>query len=528
MTLRRAANAVLKPLGLRLRARRDAYDGAQHNRTTADWRAWIMSPVQEQRFALHTLRARARDLCRNNPHARRFVNAITENVLGPNGIMLRATNLLADGTRDTARNAKVEAAWRNWNRRGNATLDGRLGGIAAASVALQAIVCDGEVFVRKIPFADNPHGFAVQLIDADYVDEFYNVPAGPGQNAIQMGIEVDALGRVVAYHVWTRHPFDPSMGATKERIRIPAAEIEHLGIMRRPGQLRYESWFAPIMVPARHLGGYVEAEIIAARTASAKMGFIIPGDGDTGEDPEENPEEEKYFEAAPGIIERLKQGDTFAEWDPQHPSANFGPFLLAMLRMQAAGLNIGQTTLTADFSGFNYSSHRGEKLMERDGFRVLQRWFAEEWCDPLFAAWLPMARLAGALTVSGATSQSAAHTWRFRGWDWVDPLKDMEANAKELALRLTSRQRLCAEVGVDFEEILAELKEEADLAESYGVSLPDPAPALSSSSPTVGVTDETGGDAGDAGDGTGANGDGGSAAPGKKRFALVRGRVAAP
>lgn len=470
--LDRAARQVEKRSGL-VRRSGTSFAGAANNRLLADWSKWVMSPTLELKYELTQLRARSRDLCKNNPHGRRFLAAVAENVIGHKGIRLQARNLLPDGERDRPNNARIEQGWRDFGRYGVCTVDRHHTWIGAQQLGAKLMAMDGEVFWRDVAGYDNAHGFAIQFIDPDLIDETFSVPSRGPANEIVMGVEIDEWGAEVAYWMWTQYSSD-NTGRLRERIRVPATEMHHLFVQRRPNQYRGDPWLAPVMVPMQHTGGYVEAEIVAARASAAKMGFIIPGE-DNGEDESEQPDEEKFFEAAAGIVERLKHGDTFAEWDPQHPTGAFESFIAAMARMTAAGLNMGPTTLTGDYTRTNYSSHRGEKLVERDGWRVLQGFFAEGFNEAVFLKWLPIARLAGALDLPGKTQQWLAHDWRPRGWPWVDPLRDLEANGTALAMQLTSRTRLCAEEGEDFEEILAELAEEKDLAASYGVELSDPA-----------------------------------------------------
>jgi capsid protein len=70
-----------------------------------------------------------------------------------------------------------------------------------------------------------------------------------------------------------------------------------------------------------------------------------------------------------------------------------------------------------------------------------------------------------------------------RGWDWVDPYKDQLANTEGLGNRTTTRTAIAAEQGNDFEDILAELAREKDLAAQYGIELeqlPTVTPAVAS------------------------------------------------
>lgn len=460
--------------------RRDVFDAAAQSRLFADWNGYILSAVQELRYELRTLRGRSRALVRNNPHARRFINALTTNVVGPKGIRLQPTNLARDGKRDRASNVYVQTAWQSWGRRGTCTVDKRLSWNDVERLVLATIAGDGEALVYEVPYADNAFGYALQLIDADLLDEDYNLASGPNGNPIRMGIELDRLTQApVAYHLWSRHPQDIETGVPLERKRYGADVLHHLFVPWRIGQLRGIPWMAPAMKALQHLGGYVDAEVIAARTASAKMGFILQnaGEGASGPDPdaiEEESQEAPYLEAAPGIIDRLGPGESFANWDPTHPTTQVHAFMNAMLHFIAAGVNVSAMTLSGDVSQANYSSLREGKNTERDAWEMLQTWYAGELHEPVFTNWLPLARTAGAIPLRGPAAAFAAHRWQPRGWRWVDPLKDVEASAKELSLRLTTRTRLAAERGDDFEEILTEWSDEQELAAELGVSLPEP------------------------------------------------------
>ena len=68
----------------------------------------------------------------------------------------------------------------------------------------------------------------------------------------------------------------------------------------------------------------------------------------------------------------------------------------------------------------------------------------------------------------------AAHAWQFRGWSWVDPLKDIQTAKEGLALKITSRSRIASEMGRDIEDVFDELQQEEKLAAKYGQSLAPP------------------------------------------------------
>lgn len=71
-------------------------------------------------------RNRARDLERQNPFARRFLQMSATNVVGPHGIALQPLARRADGALDEADNAALLESWRAWGKVGSCTIDHRL------------------------------------------------------------------------------------------------------------------------------------------------------------------------------------------------------------------------------------------------------------------------------------------------------------------------------------------------------------------------------------------------------------------
>ena len=61
--------------------------------------------------------------------------------------------------------------------------------------------------------------------------------------------------------------------------------------------------------------------------------------------------------------------------------------------------------------------------------------------------------------------------WQPRGWAWVDPLKDQNANKLAIDLGVMSRSEVAASQGRDFEDTLAQLQIENDLLEKYGITV---------------------------------------------------------
>lgn len=447
------------------------FAASQHSRLTMDWIQRPLSGDQEIQHDMSVLRRRAREQIRNNGHARRFINMMKRNVIGPYGIRLQAQIERPDGTLDLEINRRIERAWRRWCEPGHCTTDRRWGFVDVQHQLVAALAGDGEVLIRLHPAFENDFGFALELIDADMLDQDFHRPRGRGLNEVRFGIEVDAWGAPLAYHVWNRHPADHFRDSLVRR-RIPATEIIHHYVPLRVNQSRGVTWFAPILLDSKMLGGYREAELVAARTAAAKMGFITRSESNSDFVPPGPEDARQTMDASPGTIETLSWGEKFEAWDPSHPNSAYGDFEKAVLRTICAGLDVSYSTLTSDLSDANYSSMRSGLLEERDAWKLLQGFVVRHVHRRVYREWLKYALLTGQLELPSVDAQEYWDvTWMPRGWDWVDPLKEVQGSVLAVDAGFESRTAIAAARGRDFEEILKERQREEELAAELGVSL---------------------------------------------------------
>lgn len=461
------------------RGERLFYQGGNVSRLNQDWVTLPTTPDQEARFNLRRLRARARDLVRNNAHAKRFIALTKANVVGPNGFRLRGRLRAGDGSLDTEANKALERAWRRWGRAEFCTVDGKLNLIQAQQHAIASWAMDGEVLIRKvrgrIKGQNNEFGFALQFLDPDQLDETHSIVAGPGQNEIRLGVEIDGWGRAVAYHILTRHPNDFIQPG--ERERIPADQIIHLFKPYRVNQTRGVTPFAPVMADLRMLGGYREAELVGARAGASKIGIIENDPATyTVEDSLFTPEKALRMDFNPGTIEELPPGKKFVGFDSNRPSQAYKEFEKAILQSISSGLSVPYVSLSSNLEGVNYSSIRQGVLDARDEWRMLQVWMTEQFMRAVYEAWLPMAELTGKIETAGRELDEFEDVdFMARGWDWVDPLKDIQASVLAIDAKLDTRQATVAQEGRDISEIIEALAEEAKLIQKFGLDpeLPD-------------------------------------------------------
>lgn len=446
------------------------YSAANVNSRIMNFSPNLDSPNKEIKRDLRSLRAHSRTLVRDNAFMRRFLQLCGTHIVGPNGITFDSVITGNLGNPKKEWNSQVKAAWKEWGK--NASVDG-MPWADFEALTLETAATDGEAFVRMVAGFPNAFGFAVELIDADRVDSTWNRAPEKGVNEIAMGVEIDTWGRRVAYWVWTAHPSDMAMD--RKRVRIPADELLHIGRPDRTHSTRFIPWATSVMALMNLLGRYWNSEIAAANWEADRLGFLTseigtmdPSDG--GEDTvdpstlEVQSDMAQFVGLPPGVKAEIP--------NIQHPSTAFDPFSKAMLRGIASGLGVAYHSLTGDVGAANYSSARVALLEERDNWRKLQGWFVRAFHNRLFPRWLDMAILSGNLKIPVSDpARLCAPVWYPRGWEWIDPQKDADASKAAIAGGFTTLQKVCAEAGDDWDEILVQRAKEQKRAKELGLFL---------------------------------------------------------
>jgi lambda family phage portal protein len=474
-------------------AARRTYAAAQSNRLTDGWTTTSLSSTASLLGQLDVLRARSRQLHKDNEYAERYQQLVSANIVGPQGFRFEARVTEPDGTTpDNLANAAIEQAWARWSARGSCEASGRLSLREVCHLLIKAAACDGEYLARWVRGTDarNPFGLAIQVLDVNRIDTQLNRSAAEGVNAILMGIEVDTLLRPVAYHLRPAMQGDIYHLARNPAPaqRIPAEDILHGFVADTPEQVRGVPWMHAAMLALNNLGGYQEAAIIASRIGASKMGFFTTPEGqpDTLAVEGDGTAEQPFTtDAAPGQFDVLPEGYQFQSFNPEYPVAMFGEFVKANLRGIASGLGVTYHGLANDLEGVSYSSIRSGTLEERDGWMVLQQWFIDAFLEPVFTEWLRYALAMGQCTMPNGSAlplakldKFQAHSFQGRRWAWVDPLKDVEADIKAMQAGLRSPQDVAAGMGSDLETVLQQIQAANAMADRYGVTLATMLPAL--------------------------------------------------
>lgn len=474
-----------------------AFAGAQIGRMFSDWIASATSADAEIRGSYRRLIDRSRSLERDNDYQRGFLLSCQRNINGSHRFDLRcdAGQLVMRKGKvqwqpDVEAKALIEEAWREWGKKGSCTVCRKFSWRDVRRLAVRSVVRDGNVIIRKVrgAAAGNRFGFALQLWEIDHLDleKFQSRTREGGE--IRFGIELDALGGPIAYWLRARHPGDECGSGTS--VRFTAAEVYHLFLPDRAEQSIGYPWIVSAITRLRQLGAFEEAAVIAARLGASKAGFFkTKGTSSWTGDTDGNGR--AVMAAEPGQFEELPEGWELENWDPAYPNIETGDFRKAMLRGVCSSLGVSYTTLGNDLESVNFSSARVGLFDEREGWKDLQLFFTEGLWEPIYADWLESALTLSALgkLPLAKYAQFNRPVFKARRWPAIDPLKEVEAAAREIDLKLSSRREKIEERGGDVEEVFHDNLEDQTLAAELGLSL---ATAETADVTTTLIDEETG------------------------------------
>ena len=465
------------------RQRTRMFGGAQTSRLTSDWVTSVTSADQEIKGSLKRLRSRSRQLVRDNDYAKSAVRVVRNSVVGT-GVRLQAQVMRQRGGKlDIRINEQIEKAWSTWGRKDSCNTAGQLCFADIEKLAVSSMCESGEVFIRMVrqKFGRSKVNFALEVLEADQLDEDYNSPSTKAGNVWKLGVELDKFGRPVSYAFLSRHPGDtafPTREPSKRHIIVAAKDVIHLfdRTSARPGQTRGVPWLASAMQRMHHLDGWEQASVVRARASSALMGFIQTPEGElVGDEVFENERVESF---SPGKFAYLAPGQSITIPDMDSPSGEYEPFLRAQLRALGAGVGCSYEVLSNDYSQSNYSSSRLALLQDRDNWRSIQQMMKDQFYQPIYDAWLEMAVLSGALnlpTYETEPERYEAVRWVCRGYHYVDPQKEIAAQKAAVRSGFKTLADCVAENGGDFDEFLvARQSELAKLDEMNIITDTDP------------------------------------------------------
>jgi lambda family phage portal protein len=368
----------------------------------------------------------------------------------------------------------------------------------------------GEVFYRfraRRPEDGLTIPFQLQMLPSEMLPRNMNEPGRnldgtANGNTIRAGIEFDAIGKRVAYHFFRKHPGDVTeggftgtgIGSRAETVRVPAEDVLHLIDPIDAGQLRGVPRFAPGIVKAHLLDLYDDAELDRKKVAALHALFV---ETETPEDwdPEDNETaadiEPPALDLQPGLVTFLKPGEKVTTSSPADSGTTYEPFQYRTLLQLSAALGIPYPMLTNDVRQATFASQRAAIIDFRRRVETFQHAILVfQFCRPVIGRFLDIGILAGAFSLPTYERRRKEYTasvsWLPPKWEWVDPLKDVNAELAMIRGKLKSRSQAIAERGYDPETVDEQIAEEREREARLGI---EGEPGPDASAPMRGVDD---------------------------------------
>lgn len=509
------ASGTPLPPEVRATARRryamnSAYQAAGSDHASmANWNPGTWSGQSALSFSRDFISDRVQDAVRNNGWASAGVSRLVDTIIGsgwrlssqPNFRTLNLTPDEADEIGD-----QIEALWSdvahdpgNWfDAERTKSVAGLLG------LAARHRFSDGEAFA-VLPWRPgaNGYGTCVHVVDPARICNPYGVV---DSDTLRDGVEIDAFGAPIAYHVRRSHPGDIARPMRDSFIwdRVEK-ETEwgrplavHAFEASRAGMTRGPSPWASVLQSLKQISDYNDYELQAAALNAVMAAFITtPMDMDQLADSIGAADTSKavnsLFEAqaaAQGAaykadpirlkgaqVNFLNPGEEVSFTKSEHPNAAFEVFVNAGLRNIASAIGLTYEQLTMDWSKVNYSSARAALLEIWRGLTSRKSYLAHGFMQPIHMAWLEEVfdqrriilppRAVSFEANPGAWARAA---WIGAGRGWVDPEKEAKAAAIRLATGLTTQESEAAEQGRDWKEDIMQRSRELKFAAKHGVT----------------------------------------------------------
>lgn len=438
------------------------------NLTKKSMRGWMYhggSPKEDIEDNLDVLRQRSRDAYMGIPTASAALKTMRTNVVA-GGLMpspqidadyLRLTNEQAE-----ALQAQILREFALWADTPVCDADRVDNFYKLQQLAFLSYLMNGDAFallpVKEQP--GQPYSLRVRVIEADRVcsPDGYDrlVPCevkGHKVHSIVQGVETDADGMVIAYWICNQHPLSSlsNQAGALEWTRVEAygssgrPNVLHVMNRERAGQRRGVPILAPVLEALKQLGRYTEAEITAAVISAMFTVFIQSATVQNGKPigealpPEQliDAQDQGTIELGNGAIVALNPGETVEFAKPEHPNSGYDAFFNAMVKEIGAALEIPPEVLEKQFTQ-NFSSARGS-LNEFWRTCGMQRdWFSDDFCQPVYEAWLAEAVARGRIKAPGFFGDPAIRKayadckWNGPSRTALNPSQEVEAAIKRV------------------------------------------------------------------------------------------------
>lgn len=388
-------------------------------------------------------------------------------------------------------------------------------------MAYVSYLVDGDAFAlfrRKPPTSYMPYSLRLQILEGNRISNPMDgsYPGGLGPFAVEMvspdtgnrivsGVEIDTDGAVEAYWVCNKVQGDAVEIAKIEKwVRVKAfgdlsgmPNIVQICHDIRSEQYRGVPYLAPVIETLKQVSRYTNAELTAAIIKSffalfftnnpsgaselpAPTAYNMGDEGDEEYDPHAPVVDVSEYKLGPGTLNALPAGVDIKAVDAGRSMSTFDAFVSQLIKQIGAAIGVPYEVIMKNFTS-SYSASRAAMLQAWEEFKLRRTWFARDFCQPVYEAWLAEAIAIGRIEAPGFFDDPAIRAaWCHADWygptmSILDPVKDITGSALRVQYGLSTREREAAEMtGMDFEENIEQLAWEQKKLEELGLPKGNP------------------------------------------------------
>jgi lambda family phage portal protein len=418
---------------------------------------------------LDLLRTRSRDLVRNDPLAQSAIATKVAHVIGSGHVVrpeIDADRLRISPEEALAWEEMALDIWTDWAQSRDCDVTRSQTFAELEDLVYRSRLLSGDVLVlrRFKPRPGRLLASAVQVIEADRLS---NPDWQMDCDTLAGGIEKDADGAAVAYHVASRHAMDVGARTGTSWQRVAAYDaagrplVLHIhGAVGRPEMSRFAPMLAPVIEALKQRSRYTEAELMAAvvsacfaigmKSPDGDLGGPLGGVGEGAGAASGDPRNKAIALTEPGLIFDLMPDEEIQSFVPGRPNPQFAPFIDAVAREVGAGTDLPAELLLKQFNA-SYSASRAAMEMAWLFFRTDRVLHVSQFCKPLYEDVIGEAVARGLLKAPGFfTDPIRRQAWLGAVWmgparPTIDPTKDATADAAYLEMGATDLTRIAAE-----------------------------------------------------------------------------------
>jgi lambda family phage portal protein len=399
---------------------------------------------------------RAQQLERDNGIAQTILDRAVEQVVGE-GFRFKAK------TKDEGWNRAAEQLWDEWCLTCEST--GMLSFAEVLQLTYRSWLRDGDV--AWILEADGK----LRMVESN---EIASPQGGHTRPSDADGVELDARGRISAFYVFDWDPnilWPDRRRAIPRLVRVPATDVVFLARRQRLRQTRGISAFNGVQWMLEQAEDSFEAVAMAHQMAACVGVLLQKKNAFTGiqQLQDGNGTNRPGINWEPGMMLRVDPDEDAVQIKPEHPTGTFEILIHSLFRTVGARFGVSLALLNYDFSDANYSNMRAESLELARAAHIKQATVVRRAATHAWG-W----RLARAIRERDLSprADAFAHVFRAPVKAWADPEVELRAAMGACDAGMGTRAAALATRGLDFDEVIEELAEEAEKMRRLGL---DPA-----------------------------------------------------